>query len=385
MLAQRSSTNAGFHLESSGLRLLFANSPVPMYVYDLQTFRFLQVNDAAVSFYGYSHDEFSRMTIFDIRHEDSASAASRSEADSSPAVWFSGEWCHQRRDGSIADVEVTRHLIQLSGRDAGLGVVQDISARKSVERELAAGRREIEEQLRLAQNSEAVTTAAARVAHDFNNVIGAIVGWCELGAEQSTAQPKLLEYFSRIGEQANRALGITRELRAIAVRKPATLAAAPVRPSEDSRPASSARNGRETILLVENHEDLRESARLSLERAGYAVVAVGDGVSALECYLRNPAISLVVVDLLMPRIGGLAAIAQMREARPDLPVVFTTGYAAEAVSIPGAEAGRDAVLQKPYDPSELLRHVRALLDRRRFHEVLDTVAGSVIFRCSEGV
>lgn len=385
MLAQRSSTNAGFHLESSGLRLLFANSPVPMYVYDLQTFCFLQVNDAAVAFYGYSHDEFSRMTIFDIRHEDSSPAAPLSKADSSAALWFSGEWRHQRRDGSIADVEVTRHLIQLSGRDAGLGVVQDISARKSVERELAAGRREIEEQLRHAQNFEAAAATAARVAHDFNNVIGAIVGWCELGAEQSAAQPKLLEYFSRIGNQANRALGLTRELRAIAVRKPAAPAAAPVKPGGDSRPTSSARNGRETILIVEDHEDLRETARLSLERAGYAVIAVTDGISALECYRRNPAISLIVVDLLMPRIGGLAAVAQMREAHADLPVVFTTGYAAEAVTIPSAQAGRDAVLQKPYDPSELLRHVRTLLDRRRFHEVLDTVAGSVILRCSEGV
>jgi CheY-like chemotaxis protein len=146
----------------------------------------------------------------------------------------------------------------------------------------------------------------------------------------------------------------------------------------------SSRPRNETILIAEDHEGVREIARVALERWGYSVVIAGDGLNAIEHFRRNPAVALVIMDLVMPRMGGHAAVAQMREARPDLPVIFTTGYAAEAVSLSGALPGRDVVLQKPYESSVLLRHVRDLLDRSRFHDVLDTITGSMLFRHSEG-
>src|SRR5258706_3048205 len=79
--------------------------------------------------------------------------------------------------------------------------------------------RTMERQLRQAQKFEAIGQLAGRLAHDFNNVVGAILGWAELGLEQNRANPQVSERFSRIREQAERAATLTRELLAFARRQ----------------------------------------------------------------------------------------------------------------------------------------------------------------------
>ncbi len=811
----------------TGLQLLFSNNPLPMYVYDLQSFRFLQVNDAAVAFYGFSHEEFSQMSFFDIRYPAEDSTRVPAQIDTSQAVWFAGEWKHRKKNGDLAYVSVIRHLIQHYGRDAGLGVVQDITARKNNEEEItsracqqaalakmarraldgldldalfqeaaqvvattlavdlcgvfhwspgdstlalrsgfgwkpgvvgtafvrdfkgsglecallqsdpiviedseveslyklspflasngvissmAAGipgtgrtfgvlgahsktlrkfrlheieflqsvaqffaavierrrseqalqasetrhrefiehtpygvyratmfgefadvnpalvrmlgyssaeelvstplssvygkvadtellisqyaeagivsgveipwkrkdgstitvrlagravpdstgnplnleiivqdvteRRELEKQLRQAQKFEAIGQLAGGIAHDFNNVLGAVLGWAELGLEQASDRPRLREYFKKIGDQAGRAAGLTRQLLAFARRQvlapqniqingvvtgilgllesilgkhihlemrlssqPAgvradptqleqvlmnlclnardampqggnltietrvaqapeelqihglppgsyvqlivtdtgtgmdaatrehifepffttkepgkgtglglatvfgivnqhdgyirveselgrgstfdialpSVAGEPHRPKLPERPRETVRGGTETLLLAEDHDGVREIARVALERAGYQVVLARDGINAIEKFRRNSSVALVIMDLVMPRMGGHAAVAKMRETRPDLPVIFSTGYSAEAVSIGDAQNGHNFILQKPYEAYALLRSVRDLLDRRNLHEMLDTMSSGVLFRPSEGV
>jgi two-component system, cell cycle sensor histidine kinase and response regulator CckA len=117
------------------------------------------------------------------------------------------EW--RRRDGGIATVRA--HMRQLSpAQSAGTFElsVEDITALRATER-----------QVHQAQKFEAVGQLAGGVAHDFNNVIGAILGWAELGIDQSRDHPILLERFNRIREQANRAAALTRELLTFARRQ----------------------------------------------------------------------------------------------------------------------------------------------------------------------
>ncbi len=80
-------------------------------------------------------------------------------------------------------------------------------------------RRALERQLRLAQKFKAIGQLAGGIAHDFNNVIGAIMGWAELGAEQATGESRLQSYFAKIGEQSTRAASLTRQLLAFARRQ----------------------------------------------------------------------------------------------------------------------------------------------------------------------
>ncbi len=118
---------------ASSFRLLFANNPLPMWIYDLQTLRFLEVNEAAVAYYGYTRDEFLGMTLADIRPPEDVPRLLEDVARERPALQFSGQWRHRRKDGSVFDVEIVSHTLEYAGRAAVLVVVQDVSARRQAE------------------------------------------------------------------------------------------------------------------------------------------------------------------------------------------------------------------------------------------------------------
>jgi two-component system cell cycle sensor histidine kinase/response regulator CckA len=102
-------------------------------------------------------------------------------------------------------------------------------------------------------------------------------------------------------------------------------------------------------------------ARLALEREGYTVLEACDGLEAVE-WLRSVAEppDLAVLDLSMPRMGGLEALAELRRLVPDLPVILTSGHFDGAAPDPGVEC-----LPKPYRPGMLAERVRAALDARK--------------------
>src|ERR1700687_4464215 len=117
------------------------------------------------------------------------------------------EW--RRRDGGLVTVRMNVRQLTAAGQPAGLEVIaEDVTELRAVER-----------QLRQAQKFEAVGQLAGGIAHDFNNVVGAILGWAELGFEQSREHPQVAERFTRIREQAERAATLTRELLAFARRQ----------------------------------------------------------------------------------------------------------------------------------------------------------------------
>src|SRR5689334_22618840 len=95
-------------------RLLFAGHPQPMWVYDLDTLRFLEVNDAAVALYGHTRDEFLAMRITDIRPPEDVPALLQDLAQERTPFQRSGGWRHQLKDGRLIDVEVTSHTIDLN-------------------------------------------------------------------------------------------------------------------------------------------------------------------------------------------------------------------------------------------------------------------------------
>ena len=117
------------------------------------------------------------------------------------------EW--RRRDGGI--VAVRLHLRGLS--------VAELTASVEVIAEDVTEIRAVERQLHQSQKFEAIGQLAGGVAHDFNNVVGAILGWAELGLDQSRSYPQIAERFARIREQAERAATLTRELLAFSRRQ----------------------------------------------------------------------------------------------------------------------------------------------------------------------
>jgi PAS domain S-box-containing protein len=117
-------------------RLLFAGHPNPMWVYDLATLRFVEVNDAAIELYGYGRDEFLQMRITDIRPPADVPALMENLAQDRPPLQRSGLWRHLLKDGRLIDVEVVSHTIDLDGRRCVAVAVQDVTERLRAERSL---------------------------------------------------------------------------------------------------------------------------------------------------------------------------------------------------------------------------------------------------------
>jgi two-component system cell cycle sensor histidine kinase/response regulator CckA len=111
-------------------RTLFVANPLPMWIYDLTTFQFLEVNDAVVQRYGYERDEFLTMTIKDIRPSEDVDRLV-TQIGQPRAPWQStGDWRHRLKSGQVIDVEITSHTITYAGHSAALVIAQDITERK---------------------------------------------------------------------------------------------------------------------------------------------------------------------------------------------------------------------------------------------------------------
>ncbi|MEK6610338.1 MAG: PAS domain S-box protein [Gemmatimonadota bacterium] len=119
----------------AALASLFNANPLPMWIYDVETLRFLAVNDAAVHNYGYSRDEFLAMTIRDIRPPEDVPKLEQLVGSEPDGLQHSGMWRHSRKDGTVFDVEVTSHTVTFQGRNAELVFPRDVSDRVQLRRE----------------------------------------------------------------------------------------------------------------------------------------------------------------------------------------------------------------------------------------------------------
>jgi len=118
-------------------RFMFANNPLPMWVFDTQTLGFLEVNEAAILHYGYSRQEFLSMTLKDIRTEENVPALIKEIAKPIVGAYqLHGEWQHIKKNGDKIIVSITYFALKYNGRNARHVVIHDITDRKRVKNEL---------------------------------------------------------------------------------------------------------------------------------------------------------------------------------------------------------------------------------------------------------
>jgi two-component system, cell cycle sensor histidine kinase and response regulator CckA len=186
-------------------RMLFDQSPLPMWVYDVETLRFLAVNDAAIRHYGYTREEFLGMRITDIRPPEDVDALLESIDHQGAGSPIPGAWKHQHKDGSLIDVEITAGRVTFDGDEAALVLAHDVSERRQLEQRLVE-----------AERMEAIGRLAGGVAHDFNNLLTIIHGYASVLREREDGASEELTEILHATEQAS---SLTREMLAFSRRQ----------------------------------------------------------------------------------------------------------------------------------------------------------------------
>jgi PAS domain S-box-containing protein len=621
-------------------RALFVANPLPMWIYDLTSLRFLEVNEAAITCYGYERDEFLAMTIKEIRPPEDVESLLAYIRQPREAWQAAGEWRHRLKSGQIIDVDIHSHTITFAGRPAALVVAQDVTERKrsvealraaeertrfalqnagvgiwevdyttgtvqwsetleahfglqpgtfegtfeafverihpddrssvldTIENAVKTGtdflinhrsiwpdgtvrwlngagrillgehgeplrgigisldvteRRTLEAQFHQAQKMEAVGRLAGGVAHDFNNILTAILGYCELLLEDTGAddphRPDLIE----IHKAGTRATGLTRQLLAFSrkqIIEPAILAlnvivedmramlarligedikivvrlrpelalieadrgqveqvimnlavnardampkggtltietanveidehfgkpSSAVKPGhyimltvsdtgtgmtpqvqarlfepffttketgkgtglglatvygivtrsggtvnvysemgkgtsvnvyfprsdaaelvqDEALPVAHAPAATQTVLLVEDEDELRDLTKRLLERQGYGVLVAATADEALQMFDRHAAIDVLLTDVVMPGTSGPELTRALVDRRSELKVIYMSGYTEDAIVHHGVLKPGVAFIHKPFTSDALGRKIREVLNR----------------------
>ncbi len=182
-------------------RMLFASNPQPMLLYEVDTLRVLDANDALIAKYGYTTDELLRMTIVDLHPPEDVPRLRALVSEPRPRLSSSGPWKHRKKDGTWLDVEVLAHdLVLPDGKKTRLVLANDVTEQK-----------QLENQFRQAQKMEAVGRLAGGVAHDFNNLLTAILGYTDMAIEQMEGHPVVSD-LQEVRQAGERAQDLTHQL-----------------------------------------------------------------------------------------------------------------------------------------------------------------------------
>jgi PAS domain S-box-containing protein len=221
-----------------------------IYVFDSHSLRFLHVNRGGRENTGYSMNELRGMTPTDLKPQETLEGFAERlrplrEGTQQKVVFTT---VHQRRDGSLYDVEVHLQLSSFDGRPAFFAVLMDITERKH-----------FEERMHQSQRIEALGTLAGGIAHDFNNLLTAILGYTELSQTMADAGSDVRANLDEVMRAAERARALVRRILAFSHRGPL-----------ERRPIDLSELAREALKLiavsapasVEIHEDLHAKCRI---------------------------------------------------------------------------------------------------------------------------
>jgi PAS domain S-box-containing protein len=189
-------------------RYLFDNSPLPKWIYDVTTLRFLAVNETAIATYGYSRAEFLAMRIVDLCPPEDIARLEQTVKETASYQQTRG-WRHRLADGRLIDVDIFSHELTFEGRVARTVVALDVTAHRAAE-----------EQLRQAQKMEAVGQLTGGLAHDFNNLLLVIIGNLGLLRELQRDDQEVDELAQEAEDAARRGADLIRSLLAFARRQP---------------------------------------------------------------------------------------------------------------------------------------------------------------------
>jgi CheY-like chemotaxis protein len=207
---------------------------------------------------------------------------------------------------------------------------------------------------------EAAAELAGDVAHDLNNVLTIIIGYTDLIRRRAGEDTETSGLCETILSAARQATDLSGQLLAVSRPEPAEEEGEPVTVQvATAAPADRPR----TILLVDDDAQVRALGRDILERDGYHVVEADGAATALGALQKlGHEVDLLLTDITMPAMTGEQLAKQARDAVPELPVLFFSGYPDGPEGVTDRLGESIAYLAKPFRSVELRRGVRALLE-----------------------
>ncbi len=128
----------------------------------------------------------------------------------------------------------------------------------------------------------------------------------------------------------------------------------------------AAARGKETIMIVDDEADIRNLFRILLSERGYTVIEAADGAEAVEKFKRgNGSVDLVLIDLIMPKLGGRETYLKLREIDPTIKAFFATGYGVDEKTEELLSTGVLGIIKKPYELAAVEKEIRRALDQPR--------------------
>ena len=166
-------------------RYLFDNSPLPMFIFDIQTLQILEVNESAVRHYGYSEADFQNMTMRDIRPPEDVKELVDYMNDNKAVAFHRRLVRHVRKDGSIIFVEIFSHPIDMEGRKVRLAISNDITIKHTAEEDIKKINETLEQRIKertaqLEAANKAKSEFLANMSHEIRTPMNAILGYSEL-------------------------------------------------------------------------------------------------------------------------------------------------------------------------------------------------------------
>ena len=190
---------------------IFDKNPMPMWIFDLESLRFLTVNHAAIENYGYTQDEFLAMTIQNLRDREESERLQMFMSGQRSALNSAGIWKHRKKDGTIIDVEIVSHELLWEGKKARLVMAADVTERACAQKKILELNQTLEKKVeeRTAQleaiNRE-LETFSYSVSHDLRAPLRGIDGFSQAVMEDyaQLLDEKGKRYLSRIRSATQR-------------------------------------------------------------------------------------------------------------------------------------------------------------------------------------
>ena len=192
-------------------RLVFAASPRPMWIFDRENLQIIDMNEAAVRHYGFTREEFLRLSLLDLRPPEEVPKLLKLLKEAREVEGpYKGLMKHRKKDGTVFDADVSASWIDYDGRPVGLVAVQDVTVILEVEHRLRQAKETADQAKWAAESSnQAKTRFLANMSHEIRTPLGAILGFAELMKDPNQTPSDRLDCIATIlrnGEQLSRVI-----------------------------------------------------------------------------------------------------------------------------------------------------------------------------------